>query len=258
MWNLGLISGQMTGGWLFTWSPDWPLYAAAALCFANLALLTVVGPSPRPARRSSVETPEPVTPHQSLSAAFARLAWISNLGGAFAMSMVFHLLPRLLVELDVAPDKHGSVLAVSRVVVIGTYFVLYRLSFWHMRLGPAFVSQCVAAGGLVLISQAEGAGGILLGLVCLAQLVGFNYFASLFYSTAGSSHERRGAASGLHEATLAMGFAAGSGLGGLAGKFGDGGTPYRLAAAVVLSLALVQAIVYLTQVRPLQSDPTSA
>jgi MFS family permease len=252
MWNLGLISGLTAGGWLFKGSADWPLYGSIALAGAALYLLRII--SPAAAAQAQPPLTAPSTPDanpQILSAAFMKLAWLANLGSAFSMGMVIHLFPDLAVQLGVPSDRHGNIVATSRVVVILTYFAMYSFSFWHLRFAPAVASQALAAVGLIVISYAQQPVELVVGLALLSQLAGFNYFASLFYSTAGSSHERRGAASGFHEATLAMGFAAGSILGGLAGGTGDPGTPYRLGAVVIVVLALVQTGVYVTRVRPL-------
>jgi len=257
MWNLGLICGQLAGGWLFKASDsgDWPLHLSIALAFLSMLLLRVIGPSPAP--KEYQEAPDSEAhgelPNQALSAAFAKLAWLANLGGTFSMSMVIHLFPKLAVQAGIPPDQHGMILALSRVVVIAMYFALFYFSFWHHRVGPALAVQVLGAVGLLVISYSREPAGFILGLACLAQLSGFNYFASLYYSTAGSTHDRRGAASGVHEATLALGMAGGCILGGVAGQLGDLGTPYRLGAIVVFSLAIAQILVYFRQVRRLRS-----
>ena len=252
MWNLGIVSGLTAGGWLFKESADWPLYGSIVLAIAALCLLWFI--TPTEATQTQEDPKDLSTPEvksQTLSAAFMKLAWVANLGSAFSMGMVFHLFPDIAVHLDVPPAQHGIIVATSRVIAILTYFAMYHLSFWHLRLAPALASQMLAIVGLILISYAQGPVELVVGLALLSQLAGFNYFASLFYSTAGSSHKRRAAASGFHEATLALGFAAGSILGGLAGDTGDPGTPYRLGAIVILVLALLQTGLYRMQVRPL-------
>ena len=110
-WNFGLVSGQLTGGWLFTFSELYPIYLAIVLATINLAVLTLmIGPSPsvRPPESSESVRSAQDTSHQDLSAAFAKLAWLANLGGAFSMSMVIHLLPKLAVELQVPANLHDS------------------------------------------------------------------------------------------------------------------------------------------------------
>ena len=79
-----------------------------------------------------------------------------------------------------------------------------------------------------------------MGLVSLAQLMGYNYFASLYYSTTGVTEERRGAASGMHEFTLSVGFAAGAAGGGMFGQFFGIRAPYQLAAAFIFALLILQ------------------
>ncbi len=91
-----------------------------------------------------------------------------------------------------------------------------------------------------MLASAHSRLGVIVGLVGLAQLVGYNYFASLYYSTTGVTEERRGTASGIHEFTLSIGFAAGAMGGGFLGHFAGNRAPYRLAAAFILVLLIVQ------------------
>src|SRR5690606_35947695 len=119
------------------------------------------------------------------------------------------------------------------------------------------VSQVTAIAGLVVIVLAPSAMWLALGLALLGQLVGFNYFSSLYYSTTGSHDEDRCAASGMHEATLSIGFAIGCVLGGWTGEYWGDRSPYALAAAVVGVMLVVQAAWYVRHVRPLQCGGAS-
>ena len=85
----------------------------------------------------------------------------------------------------------------------------------------------------------------MLGLTGVALLVGYNYFASLYYSSTRGGDEARGAAMGLHEATLAAGMTCGSALGGVLGTYAGPGSPYLLAACVVTVLGFVQGCFWL-------------
>jgi hypothetical protein len=246
-WNLGMMAGQFFGGWLFDIDRLWPLRAAFCLAALNLLAIAVM-------RRPDPTGSEHVSCDHSLSCdvqagAFARLAWIANLGGAFSMSMVLHLFPKLAVLLNVPAEQHGEIMATMRFVVIGVYMLMHRIRFWRFRFTTALISQGIAAAGMVLLSLATSTAQLWLALAALAQLSGYNYFASLYYSTSGSADEQRGAASGIHEATLALGFAAGSAIGGAVGQWFGAQAPYGLAAVLIVVLACVQMGVYRQQVR---------
>ncbi|MEE9211805.1 MAG: hypothetical protein V3U29_04040, partial [Phycisphaeraceae bacterium] len=250
-WNFGMISGQVTGGWLFRqWGPSWPLFLSTALAGLNLAVVLLAGRAPCVPTQDETAPPSQVLQHRALSLSFARLCWIANLGGAFSMSMVMHLFPQLAVALGVPPDLHGIMLASSRAVVIATYLLMHYSRFWHYRFGPALAAQAVALMGLVTLATAQTTAALTLGLMGLAVLLGYNYFASLYYSTSSSGDDRRGAASGLHEATLALGFAGGAVCGGVVGRYMGNRAPYLMAAGVVILLAIVQVAVYWRRVRP--------
>ena len=239
-WNGGLISGQLTGGWLFHHDPVRPIQVAMVLTLINpfLLWLAVINQASLPTIPDQNTTPH--LEHRANSAMFSRLAWMANLGGAFAMSMVFHLFPLLMIELEIPAREHGGLLAISRGVVVLTYLLMYRVRIWHHRFSTAALSQILAAGCLLVLAAADSRLGVIVGLIGLAQLLGYNYFASLYYSTTGVAEEQRGAASGMHEFTLAMGFAAGATVGGFVGQLAGSRAPYQLAAAVIMVLLVVQ------------------
>lgn len=243
-WNFGMMCGQLTAGSLFSVGPNWTYGVAFGVSLLNVLVVCLA------ARRvvTSVAVAVDRTPaeHQAveLATAFKRLSWIANLGGMFGGSMVLHLLPDLAVTIGVAAADHGKVLAVWRGVIIATYLVMYRLTFWHYNLTTALVSQVLAGIGLIVISQATSAGTLLIGLVLLGQLVGYNYFSGLFYSTVGSSHESRALAAGIHEATLAIGMAVGTIVGGVLGSLVNHRVPYLLAAVVLGVMIIAQTIAW--------------
>ncbi len=202
----------------------------------------------RTAFRSVPPQPEAV----ELATAFKRLSWIANLGGMFGGSMVLHLLPKLAVEIGVPADAHGMLLACWRAVIIATYLLMHYAAFWHYRLGTSLAAQALAAFGLVVIALADSADTLLIGLALLGQLVGYNYFSGLFYSTAGSAHDRRALGAGIHEATLAAGMAVGTIVGGVVSTLWNLRLPYLLAAVVIVVLMAVQSAAWRIWVLPLR------
>ncbi len=255
-WNFGMMCGQLTAGSLFSCGAHWTYGAAFLVSMWNLilALVAVRRVVPLPAV-SNDRTP---AEHKAveLAAAFKRLSWIANLGGMFGGSMVIHLMPDLAVTIGIAAADHGKLLASWRGVIIATYLVMHCSAFWHYRLSTSLVSQVLAAVGLIVIAQSESAVTLLIGLTLLGQLVGYNYFSGLFYSTAGSSHERRALAAGIHEATLAAGMAIGTIVGGVLGTLVNQRVPYLLAAAVLLVMIFAQTVAWWRWVRPLrQASP---
>ena len=250
-WNLGMMSAQGCGGWLFGIDRKWPL--ALAFCFGIVNLLgALLCTKPAPVEAGATVDLDACLRRRAAS--YVRLAWIANLGGAFSISMVFHLLPKLMVELNVPPEEHGFMVAMMRLLVICVYLSMWRLTFWHFRFRLAVVSQTIAVGGMVLFAVATRPAHLWLALAALGQSTGYNYFASLYYSTTGSSDARRASASGIHEATLAIGLAGGSAAGGLIGHQVNIRASYVLAASVIAVLICVQITVYLRQTRSRLQD----
>lgn len=243
-WNLGLVSGQLSGGALFRLGPQWPLSLAALAGALNLLVVLRIGggelPPPAAAVLEAVDAR-----HQELSAAFARLCWIANLGGTFVVGIILNLLPDLMVELGIPPGRHGLMLGAMRAVIIATYFLMHRTQFWHYRISFPLVSHAFAVVGLFLLSIARGGMGLALGMCGLGVMFGFNYFASLYYSSTGAADHAKGRASGLHEATLGLGIAGGAIIGGISSPLLGSRGPYRLAAVLIAALAITQLVVFL-------------
>jgi hypothetical protein len=165
---------------------------------------------------------------------------------------VLFLFPKLTVSLGVPPEEHGTLLAAGRLFSIGTYCLMHASHVWLYRFSLALAAQLLGVLGLLGLTVATTATGLSAGLASLSVLLGFNYFSSLYYSTTGSADHRKGSSGGIHEATLALGFAGGSLLGGLAGSLVGDRAPYGLAAAVVTALAVVQMVLYGRVVHPLR------
>ena len=244
-WNTGMMAGQLTAGSLFAIGPQWTYGVGLIVATLNVALALYAALVLHHLDDEPQTEAHPVEPNRSveLASRFKRLSWIANLGGMFGGSLVIHLLPDLAVTIGVAADRHGSLLACWRAVIIATYLLLHFTHFWHYRFRVSLVSQILGALGLAVISQAESATGCLLGLTLLGQLVGFNYFSGLYYSTLGSAQPNRALAAGLHEATLAVGMALGTIVGGALGTVFNQRLPYLLAAALLLASAAAQSAI---------------
>jgi len=239
-WNAGMMFGQLTGGSLFALGPSWSYAAAILIAVLNLGLVIVAAGWVVPKVRQVDDASESRRSKLKLATVFKRLSWMANIGGTFGGSMVIHLMPDLAVQIDVSPDRHGFLLAEFRLVVIATYLLMHTFTFWHYSLLAGVASQALGAIGLMLIAQANSVNNLMIGLALLGQLIGYNYFSGLFYSTAGSDNEGRTLAAGIHEATLAGGMAMGTLIGGVLGTFVSARSPYWLAATCVLILIFLQ------------------
>lgn len=250
-WNFGMMCGQFAAGSLFALGPRWTYGAALLIATLNTIIASQVA-TRRPPVLSVPETGALTNMTEAaLAGGFKRLSWIANLGGTFGGSLIVHLLPGLAVTIGVAPDDHGQLLGSWRAVVIATYLLMHYASFWHFRFRVSAASQLLGAGGLLVIATATSETTLFVGLVLLGQLVGFNYFSGLYYSTLGSSHENRSFAAGIHEATLASGMALGTIIGGALGSVIDQRAPYLLAAAVLVVLTALQSVAWWKWIRPL-------
>ena len=152
--------------------------------------------------------------------------------------------PHLATELEISAPIHGLMVATNRSMVIVTYSLMFWLTFWRYRSSAALVAQLCALAGLMLLAYSRTVPFLLLGLILFALLSGYNYFSSIFYSTTTFDRKRQGLVSGMHEASLAVGFAAGSLGGGLVSLWLGSRAPYHTVALVVLVTTAIQSWVH--------------
>lgn len=239
-WNLGMICGQLGGGFLFAFDSRSPLWVALSLAVVNVGLfLRAVEPAALVPVAEDAADPD-AAKERSLSSAFARVGWVANLGGAFSIGLILHLFPHLAVSLDISSERHGIMLGIMRVAIVGVYLVMHSLSFWHHRFSVHLAVQAVALAGLWQLTRATTEAGLVLGLCALGCLLGFNYFASTFYSTTGSHDRKKGFFSGINEGVIALGIATGSLVGGLWGLHAGLRAPYLLGMVVLAVFIIAQ------------------
>ena len=254
--NFGMLSAQLTGGWMFeqlgSRAPLLVAMGLTAVSFSCLLFLT------EPEVRRKGPEPEPTvdeTKDVCLARAFMRLNWIANFGGMFSMSILWFLFPILVVQLDVAPAAHGIMLAAGRLVVMSSFCAMYLLPFWQYRFRFAVIAQIVGCVGLIVISQAHSVQTLMFGVAALSAMMGHNYFASLFYAASGHAPQQKGHAFGLIEASLGLGAAGGSFFGGLASSDLGSRAPFLIGASLVAMLLFAQAVAYWKLIRPIRQTP---
>ena len=140
-----------------------------------------------------------------------------------------------------------------RVAVMLTYLGMHRADFWHHRFKVIIGARLLGLAGLALVCVATGSLGLLIGLSSLGCMLGFNYFSSLYYATSGSSDCRRGRACAAVEFTVSLGVVMGALLGGVAGAAFGFRAPYQLAVVVVAAMFILELLVFLFYVAPVQA-----
>ena len=246
--NLGLGTAQVVGGWMYeNWGSNAPLVGslvAAALALTCIAALPSAVEQGKPKKEKS----DPEVAKRAKM--FTYLAWFANFGGMFSMSTVWFLFPSLAVALNVSPSTHGAALAIGRGVVMSIYCVMYLNTHWQFRFRYSLIAQAAGCAGLLGLCLSNTAVGLTASIAGLSTLLGYNYFASLFYNSKGADDDRKGRAFGLNEAFLAFGAGGGSLFGGLAAPYFGIRAPYQMAMCVVGVMATIQCTIYLFKKMP--------
>lgn len=241
-WNLGMIGGQTVGGWLFPLNPALPLLVGVLLMVSVLIVIRQRLTAPPAGALAEVEQEVSVAPQTART--FVYLGWLANVASAMGVSVIIYLFPHLAAELAINPPTHGMMLATNRLVVIITYSLMHSMTFWRYRFSTALLVQLCALAGLMFLTYSRTVLLLTLGLVLFALLSGYNYFSSIFYSTTTFASRRQGISSGVHEASLAVGFAAGALGGGLVSLWLGPRAPYQTVALILALTALVQSWVH--------------
>ena len=248
-WNLGMVSGQLSGGFLFVLGSHVGIKVCLGLAAVHFLLNLVSAARERsPAvasQRRHTPLADDLDPEPRFSSTqrrmFAVFSWIANIAGSTSMGLIIFLLPSLMTTLEISAPVHGSMVMTSRILVVVTYFGLYFSRFWHYRLAPGLCAQAVAMAGLLIITRAESVPLLTVGVTLIGFMMGYNYFSGIFYATTGFAH-RRGFASGMHEGTLAIGFLIGSLGGGLVGSEFGVRAPFAVGIGII-ALAMTLEIV---------------
>ena len=240
--NLGILGGQIGGGWLYDHiSTTAPLLTAIGLAIGAVVCLVAVRENE--ATDKADEQLETVSRSQQASARrFVRLGWLANCSGMFSMSTLWFLFPRLAVSLEIPAQDHGVVLGVGRAAVMGVYCLMHMVPAWHHRFRYSAMAQLLGLGGMLLVCVGRDPKALALGVVLLSVLLGYNYFASLYYNRVAHDDRRKGAAFGLNEAFLSLGAGGGSLLGGWAATEWGQRAPFQLAAVLIAAALVVQVV----------------
>lgn len=249
--NLGIACGQLGGGWIYeNYGPTVPIQVAMGLVALSTVCFLVLRD---PVGTADLRVESAECPHEDAirAQAFSRLCWFANFSGMFSMSILWFLLPDLFVQLGIPADTHGVLLALGRGMTIATFLFMHFLPAWRYRFRFTVAAHLAGIAGLCGIFFGEQQFVLGLSVVGLSIMMGYNYFSSLFYSSTGNRNERKGRAFGWNEAFLGFGAVGGCFLGGWLGS-ANLRAPYLLAASMVTASLIIQAIVFLRSVRPLQ------
>ena len=255
--NCGILSGQLSGGWLFSEiGPRSPVLLANGLILIAWIILWSIRIAPKQTV-STMDSEDLEVSRDYLAPDFTRLTWLANFAGMFSMGTLWFLLPELVVSLDIPSKTHGQVLAAGRSLVVATYVMMYVFPLWNYQYRYFVLTQAFGLAGLIGITRAQSPVALFLSIVGLSIMQGFNYYSSLYYSRKSASPESKATAYGLNEAFLALGAAAGSLFGGLSGTVWGSRTPFYIATATMLLVAVIQCVYFCIRIRPTLKKGTS-
>jgi MFS family permease len=248
--NCGILSGQVSGGWLFlSIGPRSPVLFASGLILVAWIILWTIRNSPKKTVSIS-DSDKGFVCLDILAPVFTRLTWLANFAGMFSMGTLWFLLPELVVALEIPSNTHGQVLAAGRCLVVVTYVMMYLFPVWNYQYRYFVLTQAFGLAGLIGITQAQSPLQLFVSIAGLSIMQGFNYYSSLYYSRKSASADSTATAYGLNEGVLALGAAGGSLFGGLSGTAWGSRTPFYIATVTMLLVAAIQCVYFCIRIRP--------
>ncbi len=257
-WNAGVVIGMITGGRLYLLRYDGPIIASLIFLGINCILILLCKEETGKGGQERYIAPPPDFSGQSGKAQkapgdsdlYKRLGRLTALGFAVSMSTILYLFPQVAVEIELPADKHGIIIALMRVSVIGTYLIMHFYSFWKYNPAVLFITEGAGVIGLLLVFFTRNLFLISTGLFLIGILSGYGYFAGLYYGNNDPNSSCMGRDSGLHQGFLGIGVAAGSVMGGLIGKQFGSGYPFLLSAIILSLIIIIQGLTFILRKKP--------
>ena len=218
-WNFGILLGSLVAGMLYVWSPSGAIKIfAITMAVSLLAVLwpTRSGQSPDFAPQLPEEDPLAAT-REARSHHFVRAAWAANFATILGLAGATSLFPQLATAMDIVPPIHGRLTALIRFTAIVTFVLVQWTVLWRHRTWPLIVSQIVGVASMLILARGQAVGSFAVAFLLLGISVGFNYYASVYYSLE-AYPLTKGKGAGFHEAVLGAGLFLGPILSGGCGS----------------------------------------
>ena len=235
-WSTGALVGPIVWGAVFARNTSLTFY----LCAGLVGVIAVAFSLARFHDTAPPKTAAPITPHP-LSSRFLTIARVSNFATVFGVGTVLSLLPKLALDLGVAPATVGRMMAVLGLCELTSFYIVARLAYWQYRLWPIIAAQALGIAGMLALAVGHSAFSLAIGLVGPGLLLGLTFTSSIYYGLAsGGAGGRR---AGVHEAIAGAGLLFGPLMGGFAGEHVGPRAPYLLAACVLLCAVVCEVLV---------------
>ena len=213
--NAGIIVSPFVAGALSSLSPRYPLFGAVGMFASNCILLTGAAltlpriRSDRQRGRSRERKAE--KPDRSTSLRFP--AWVGLFVTYTVLGVIVTVFPMFARDdLGLGKSTIGALLLCRALCTAGGFLLLGRLAFWHFRPAPMVSALALLTVVVFGISRAASLPLLVLSLALIGPLISLGFSYSFFHGASGAS--RRATRMAIHEALLASGLIAGSGVGG--------------------------------------------
>ena len=241
-WSLGAALGNVTAGWLYQWGVS---ALIGAVVFATAAILYLLArPVKRPAAEPSAEEPveQGGRPEYPVLNAYIAVGWLMIFTVTFVQRPLFTFLPPMFASQGVSSLWASLPLFMHMTVSAFFGLAMFRFRDYLYRKTTFFIIQICGVAALCTM-WLWPTYWICFSMLCLLGIyAGFAYYCAVYYA---SNSGRRSFNTGINEALVGFGSAAGIVLGdGWMRHSGSATELYvvcaaGLAASLVAQMALV-------------------
>lgn len=209
-WSLGAAMGNVTAGWLYQWGV--PALIGAVVFAAAAVLCLLARPAKRPAAEATSEEPveQGGRPEYPVSNAYIAVGWLMIFTVTFVQRPLFTFLPPMFASQGISPLWASLPLFMHMTVAAFFGLAMFRFRDCLYRKTTFFIIQGCGAVALCAMWMWPTYRICFCMLCLLGIYAGFAYYCAVYYA---SNSGRRSFNTGVNEALVGFGSAAGIVLG---------------------------------------------
>ncbi len=253
--NLSWVSGYMLApvacGYLWELSTSAPFILASAMALPVLAALALLpGAAPQAASSSPSDSPKPIPPAQLR---WLKVAWLANSTMTLCIAGLTYIFPKISDAQGYSASLTGWLIFAPAAATLAV-FLIFLGRRWNFGLPWLMASQAAAAFAALAPLSAASPHAFALAFAALGAGRGISYMASLSGSLTGSAH--RGLRSGVHEAVIGLGLAAGPLIMGSAAQRFGLLAPFPAVAILLCAVMLAEAALLAAPIKSPAQSPS--
>jgi MFS family permease len=249
-WTLAFLIGPILSGLLYSYSPRYAFFGAAAIALALTSFTATFLKERRSIEGQAEEAQQ--AGRLSWHMSFLYAVWVALFVSYFVLGNARIQFPKLARELNLSSETIGLLLGSIGFAEFAGFFLLGRTRFRDFHKYPLLAAQFLMVGAVMLLLTSDQVMHFIAAFLLIGVSISVTYFSSIYLVL--TKLERRGWGMGMHESILAAGALIGPFLGGIAAQYAGSRAPYFLCLLICLIGILVEVALFWLARKPLGND----